>query len=99
MTYHSPIESTHVPFTIVYSNYFKVDNETFAFRKKMLFKITDTPKYLPIQNNGGSIGYWINRKWHSLTKIKSLIINQPIEIDISNLQWFRQVELKECFNL
>jgi hypothetical protein len=84
---------------IIYSNHFKVDDRTFAFRKKRLFDITNTPRYLPEQNNSGSIGYWLNRKWFSLTKIKSIILNEPINIDITGLQWYQQIELTECFNL
>lgn len=87
------------PYTITYSNYFKVVDKTFAFRKRELFNITNTPIHLPIKENNGSNGYWIDRAWFSLTKIKELIINQPIEIDISELQWYEQCHLEEVFNL
>lgn len=87
------------PYTITYSNYFKVGDKTFAFRKKELFDVSKMPKHMPIKSNNGSNGYWINREWYSLTKIKQLIINQPIKIDVSNLAWYTQIELDEVFNL
>jgi len=36
-------------YTITYSNHFAIENRTFAFRKKMLFDITDTPKFLELK--------------------------------------------------
>jgi hypothetical protein len=86
-------------YTIQYSNYFKVDTLTFAFKKKLLFDVTNTPVYKPILENNGSKGWWINRKWYSISKIALLIKKEPIVIDVSNLQWFQQIELEECFNL
>ena len=88
-----------LPYTITYTNYFKVDNKIFAFRKKELFNISTTPKHLPIKSNNGSNGYWINREWYSLSRIKQLIINEPLKVDVSNLQWNEQAELDEVFNL
>lgn len=88
-----------IPYTITYSNHFKVGNKTFAFRKKCLFDITNTPKYLEIKSNNGSNGYWINREWYSLDKVKRIIINEPIEVDVTNLAWYTQIELDEVFNL
>jgi hypothetical protein len=87
------------PYTITYSNHFKVDNKTFAFRKKLLFDVTETPSYKPMLNNNGSIGVWINRKWISISVMKKLIINEPITVDISHLQMYQQCHLEECFNL
>ena len=84
---------------ITYTNHFKIEERVFAFRKKLLFDITNTPHYLPIKINTGVECYWINRKWFSLSKIKSFIINDTIEVDISRLQWYTQINLIECFNL
>jgi hypothetical protein len=86
-------------YEIIYSNYFKIGDKLFAFRNKYLFDITSTPKYLELKENGGSYGYWINRNWYSLTKIKSMIIKKPIQVDVSNLQWHKQIELDLTFNL
>jgi hypothetical protein len=86
-------------YTITYSNYFKIDNLLFAFKKKLLFDVTETPIYKPILENNGSKGWWINRKWYSISKIALLIKKEPIIIDVSNLQWCQQIELEECFNL
>jgi hypothetical protein len=84
---------------IVYSNYFELENRIFAFRKKELFDITSIPKHLELKDNNNCLGYWINRKWYSLSKIKNLIIKENKEIDISSLQWYEQINLQEVFNL
>jgi hypothetical protein len=85
--------------TIVYSNYFHLENRVFAFRKKELFDITYTPKHLELKNNNNCLGYWINRKWFSLSKLKPLVIKEKIEIDVGHLQWYEQINLREVFNL
>lgn len=85
--------------TIIYTNYFKIENKIFAFRKKELFEITSIPLWMPLQDNSGSKGYWINSKWYSLSKIKTMIVNENKTVDIGQLQWYKQVELTEVFNL
>jgi hypothetical protein len=87
------------PYTITYSNHFKVDDLTFAFRKKLLFDITNTPVYKPILENNGSKGWWINRKWISMKKTIEILKKEPITVDVSDLQWYEQINLEECFNL
>ncbi len=87
------------PYTITYSNYFKIDAKTFAFRNKLLFDISETPVYKPLLNNNGSIGVWVNRKWVSITAMKKLIIKSNKIVDVSGLQWFEQEQLNHCFNL
>lgn len=83
------------PNIITYSNHFIFNGRTLAFRKQLLFDITSTPKY--IEYNGE---YWIvNRKQLTIKKAKELIVNEPKIVDISNLQWYQQIELSECFNL
>lgn len=84
---------------INYSNYFKVDNKTFAFRKMVLFDVSNNPTKLDLKDNNGSKGYWINREWFSLSKIKDLIIKSEIKIDVNNLQWYEQLHLDYVFNL
>lgn len=84
---------------ITYSNYFKIGNKTFSFRNKELFDITNSPIHLPIKDNNGSKGYWINREWFSLTKIKNIVAKKEIKIDVSDLQWYQQINLEEVFNL
>lgn len=84
---------------ITYSNYFKVESKTFAFRKQVLFDITETPKYLELKDNNGSHGYWINRQWYSLSKIKTLLKKEEIKVDVSDLQWYLQIQLDYVFNL
>ena len=84
---------------IIYSNYFHLENRVFAFRKKELFDITSTPKLLELKDNNNCLGYWINRKWYSLSKLKHLVVKENVEVDISDLQWFEQINLQEVFNL
>ena len=84
---------------IIYSNYFKVDNKTFAFRRKVLFDITNLPTKLGLKDNNNCLGYWINRKWFSLSRIKEMIKVEDLQKDISVLQWFDQAHLHYVFNL
>lgn len=84
---------------ITYSNFFKVGDKTFAFRKQVLFDITATPNKLELKNNGGSKGYWINREWYSVSKIQGIIQKEEVKIDVSDLQWYRQIEIDHVFNL
>ena len=85
--------------TIIYSNYFELENRVFAFRKKELFDITSIPKYLELKDNNNCLGYWINRKWFSLSKLKPLVVVNNKVVDISSLQWYEQINLQEVFNL
>ena len=85
-------------YIITYSNWFEFNGKILAYRKKVLFDITETPKALFISNNNGSHGYWINRKWLSESKIKELLINEPKQVDVSHLQWYQQINLDEVFN-
>lgn len=78
---------------IVYSNHFEIDNRVFSFRKKVLFDVTDTPKQLELKDNNNCLGYWINRKWYSLSKLKNLIQIKQIKKDVSELQWYQQIKL------
>ena len=84
---------------IEYSNYFEFEGKAFAFRKKELFDITGTPKYIELKNNNNCFGFWINRKWFSLSKIKEIIVNEPKKVDVSDLQWYVQIQLDHVFNL
>jgi len=84
---------------INYTNHFKVDNKIFAFRKKLLFDITVTPTLKKESVNNGSIGYWIGKEFYSISKIKSIIKNEPVNVNVDNLQWYVQEQLDGCFNL
>lgn len=84
------------PNIITYSNHFYFEGEKLAFRKKELFNINGLPKHIPFNKNE----FWIvNRKQLTKLKAKELIINQSVQIDISELQWYKQCELEEVFNL
>jgi len=86
-------------YIIIYSNYFELENRVFAFRKKQLFDITDLPKLIELKDNNNCLGYWINRKWFTLSKLKPLVKTEEKIIDVSSLQWYEQINLKEVFNL
>ena len=80
-------------YIITYSNYFIIEERTFSFRKKQLFDITDVPKLIELKNNNNCLGYWINRKWYSLSRLKKLVIKEKMIVDVSNLQWYEQINL------
>lgn len=84
---------------IEYSNYFEFEGKTFSFRKKELFDITSTPKHINLKNNNNCFGYWINRKWLSLSSIQNIIKNEPRKVNVSDLQWYNQIKLDHVFNL
>jgi len=82
---------------ITYSNYFNIDGKTFAFRRKLLFDITNIPKMLELKNNNNCFGYWINRKWFTLSKLKPLVKIENKIVDVSDLQWYDQIKLDHVF--
>lgn len=92
-------ETLDKPYIITYSNYFEFNGKILAYRKKVLFDITSIPVALFCANNNGSNGYWINRKWLSLTAIKSLLKQEQKQVDVSDLQWYQQEQLNHVFNL
>lgn len=82
---------------ITYSNSFKFENVLLAFRKKELFNITDTPKLIPFNENANC--WLVNRKQLTISKVKELITNIPVIKDLSDLQWYQQINLDQVFNL
>jgi len=82
---------------ITYSNHFELENKTFAFRKKQLFDITNVPKLLELKDNNNCQGYWINRKWFTLSKLKPLVLMEERIVDVSELQWYAQERLNHVF--
>jgi len=82
---------------ITYSNYFELDNKVFAFRKKQLFDITNIPVLMNLKDNNNCQGYWINRKWFSLSKLKPLVCMESKIVDVSELQWYLQERLNHVF--
>lgn len=84
---------------IEYSNYFEFEGKTFAFRKKELFDITNIPKHIELKNNNNCFGYWVNRKWLSLSSIQKTVKKETKKVDVSNLQWYDQIKLDHVFNL
>jgi len=82
--------------TIGYSNQLIFESRTLSFRKKLLFDLTSgIPEYIPKSTQG----WWFGRKLLTPTRAAELIELKPLEIDVSHLQWFVQIELDECFNL
>lgn len=84
---------------ITYSNHFEIEGKTFSFRKKELFNIDNVPMRIELKNNNNCFGYWINRKWLSLSRIKEMIVNKSKMVDVSDLQWYDQIQLDHVFNL
>ena len=84
-------------YSITYSNYFILEGRTFSLRKKQLFDITETPKLIELKDNNNCLGYWINRRWYSLSRLKDLIVMEKKVVDISDLQWYEQIKLDEVF--
>lgn len=82
---------------ITYSNHFELDSKTFAFRKKVLFDITNIPHRIELKDNNNCQGYWINRKWFSLSKLKPILQLQERKVDVSELQWYLQIKLDYVF--
>lgn len=90
------LDNTYI---ITYSNYFEFNGKVLAYRKKVLFDISTIPNALFLTNNNGSNGYWINCKWLSESRIKELLVNEPKQVDVSQLQWYNQINLDHVFNL
>ena len=84
-------------YSITYSSYFILEGRAFSFRKKQLFDITETPKLIELKDNNNCLGYWINRRWYSLSRLKDLIVMEKKVVDISDLQWYEQIKLDEVF--
>ncbi len=77
-------------YVITYTNFLHFEGRILAFRKKELFDITEMPKHIPF--NLISRSWIINRKQLTLKKAQELIKHEPIDKDISNLQWYKQEE-------
>jgi hypothetical protein len=92
------IQNLDNSYFITYSNYFEIDNKVFAFRKKQLFDITNIPILVNLKDNNNCQGHWINRRWYSLSKLKPLVRNSKRIADVSDLQWYIQIELDCVFN-
>ena len=84
-------------YLITYSNYLILEGRVLSFRKKHLFDITSTPKLVKLKDNNNCLGYWVNRKWYSLSRLKDLIVMEKRVVDISDLQWCEQIKLDEVF--
>ncbi len=83
-------------YIITYSNYLNFEGRLLAFRKKELFELSNG---IPIYIKRSEQGWWFGKKLLTPLKAKELIKNEPKQIDVSNLQWYLQIELDECFNL
>jgi hypothetical protein len=80
---------------IVYSNYFHFMGSRFAFRKKMLFRIDGIPRYIPQSNQG----WWIGKNLLTKTEAERLVRTEQVVVDVSDLQWYEQEQLRWCYNL
>jgi len=91
------MEKPNNEYFITYSNYLIFENRLLAFRNKLLFDITNTP--ILVNFNENAKAWLINRKHLSKSKAKELLINEPKQVDVSNLQWYQQINLDKTFNL
>ena len=62
--------------TIVYSNYFHFAGHIFAYKNRVLFDITNTPKALFCVRNKGFFGYWVDGQWLNENSIPSIVIKK-----------------------
>lgn len=84
-------------YLITYSNYLIFEGQTLAFRCKELFNITNLPIHIAFNL---SANCWIiNRKHLSKSKAKELLIKEPKQVDVSDMQWYQQEQLNHVFNL
>lgn len=90
-------EKPNNEYFITYTNSFIFENEVLSFRKKQLFNITKNPIFIPF--NEKSNCWIVNRKQLSLLKVKSLIQQNKIVKDLSDMQWYKQINLDYVFNL
>ena len=86
-------------FTIFYAYGFKLDGEQYGFKNKSLQNITGiSPKYIPQCENSGSMGWWINRKWVSFSKAKSMTVEINKTVDVTHMAWYVQLDLEMGLN-
>jgi hypothetical protein len=84
-------------YVIEYTNHFEYEGNLYAFRKRELFCITNTPVWIKYNTTARC---WVNGK-SKMTKtlIESLIINKPIRVDVTSLNWDLQCRLDGVFYL
>jgi hypothetical protein len=86
--------NTEKPYIIEYTNSFEFNGRLLAFRKRELFDITETPKYIKF------VGHWnVNRVQLSLKKAQELCKPNKVKKDVTELQWYEQEKLNHVFNL
>jgi hypothetical protein len=90
-------EKPNNEYFIIYSNSFYFDGVLLSFRKKQLFNISNIPNLIPF--NKKSNCWIINRKQLTLKKAEKIITNNKIKKDLSDLQWYQQINLDKVFNL
>lgn len=90
-------ENPNNEYKITYSNSFEFEGILLAFRKKELFDISKLPIHIPFNKIANC--WLIKRKQLTLSKSQYLITNKQITVDVTNLQWFKQIELDAVFNL
>ena len=83
------------PYIITYSNWFEFEGKKYAFRKKELFCIESTPTHIKRSEQG----WWIGKKLITPSKAQELLKKEPIEKDVTDMQWYLQEQLNHVFNL
>lgn len=90
-------ENPNNEYKITYSNSFEFEGILLAFRKKELFDISKLPIHIPFNKIANC--WLIKRKQLTLSKSQDLITNKQVTVDVTDLQWFKQIELDAVFNL
>jgi hypothetical protein len=83
------------PYIITYSNHLFFEGKRIAFRKRELFIIDN----IPIHVKRSEQGWWFGKKLLTPKTAEEIIIKKPINIDVTDLQWYQQEELNHVFNL
>lgn len=87
--------SIEKPYIITYSNHLFFEGKRLAFRKRELFIIDNLPSHVKRSEQG----WWIGKKLLTPTQAKQLTKNEPMQIDVTQMQWYDQEELNHVFNL
>jgi hypothetical protein len=61
----------------------------------MLFRIDGIPRYIPQSNQG----WWIGKNLLTKTEVERLVRTEQVVVDVSDLQWYEQEQLRWCYNL
>jgi len=80
---------------VKYIHGFEYAGKLYGFKNKNLFLLSgSSPEYIEMKVNHNQKGYYLGRDFVSLEKIKPITKEINLTVDISNLQWYIQEDLK-----